>query len=435
MGTFLSLCYTTIETICLILFLDAFAEKCVERRSFKRNVILSIFIVCLISLFLPSIIGRNQALKILVVLFSETIISKRLYADISTVVLCFFVSIEYLLSYCLSFTVGMICSAVCGMNGEEFLSSRLRVVVYGIIAYSLQLFLAVMFRKIMHQRKSKQNRQHLGMSQIALYWLFPCASFVMLGVLLYITTGKDVSESIIAFTCGLIIAANVAIVFLLERMERAMEREQQLFSLGQQLEVQAKSMESASKLFSDQRKKVHDFRSHLNTLQGLLQNHEYESAENYLKSASKQQTERLFLVNTHHTILDALFNTKASEAIRQGIDIDFTVNDLSKLPFEASDMVVLLSNLLDNAIEANQQYSGDKKIHVTALFERNFLFSIRNTSNPVKIENETIQTTKHDPQWHGFGLSNVKLILEKYHGDFTMFYEDGWFQFTGEIIQ
>ena len=166
-----------------------------------------------------------------------------------------------------------------------------------------------------------------------------------------------------------------------------------------------------------------------------MQNHEYESAENYLKSVSKQQTERLFLVNTHHTILDALFNTKASEAIQQGIDIDFTVNDLSKLPFEASDMVVLLSNLLDNAIEANQQYSGDKKIHVTALFERKFLFSIRNTSNPVKIENETIQTTKPDPQRHGFGLSNVKLILEKYHGDFTMFYEDGWFQFTGEIIQ
>lgn len=34
-----------------------------------------------------------------------------------------------------------------------------------------------------------------------------------------------------------------------------MEREQQLFSLGQQLEVQVRSMESASKLFSEQRKR------------------------------------------------------------------------------------------------------------------------------------------------------------------------------------
>ena len=67
-------------------------------------------------------------------------------------------------------------------------------------------------------------------------------------------------------------------------------------------------MDSASKLFSEQRKKVHDYRSHLNTLRVLLQNHEYEQAEVYLNSVSKLQTERLFLVNTHHSILDALFN-------------------------------------------------------------------------------------------------------------------------------
>lgn len=63
---------------------------------------------------------------------------------------------------------------------------------------------------------------------------------------------------------------------------------------------------------------------------------------------------------------------KASEAIQKGIDIDFTVNDLSTLPFETSDMIVLLSNLLDNAIEANQVYCGDKKIHVIALWEKSF---------------------------------------------------------------
>lgn len=118
------------------------------------------------------------------------------------------------------------------------------------------------------------------------------------------------------------------------------------------------------------------------------------------------------MVNTHHSILDALFNTKASEAIQEGIEIDFRVNDLSMLPFEAADMVVLLSNLLDNAIEANRSYCGSKKIHVIALWKKSFLFSIRNTSNPVRIENNTIQTTKPDPQLHGFGLSNVKLILE-----------------------
>lgn len=125
---------------------------------------------------------------------------------------------------------------------------------------------------------------------------------------------------------------------------------------------------------------------------------------------------------------------KAAEATRKKINIDFEVNDLSKLPFDASDMVVLLSNLLDNAIEACQQYEKeDKTIHVTAIAQQAFFISIRNTSKPVVILNDSIPTTKPEPQLHGFGLVNIHLILEKYHGEHTMFYENGWFQFTADI--
>lgn len=55
-------------------------------------------------------------------------------------------------------------------------------------------------------------------------------------------------------------------------------------------------------------------------------------------------------------------------------------------------------------------------------------YCIRNTSNPVVILNDSIPTTKPEPQLHGFGLVNIHLILEKYHGEHTMFYENGWFQ-------
>lgn len=65
--------------------------------------------------------------------------------------------------------------------------------------------------------------------------------------------------------------------------------------------------------------------------------------------------------------------------------------------------------------------------------ETELLFSVRNTSAPVKIHDGNIRTTKSNPALHGFGLSNIKLILNKYAADFIMDYADGWFQFTGEI--
>ena len=217
------------------------------------------------------------------------------------------------------------------------------------------------------------------------------------------------------------------------RMEKTVENQERVLALEQQLQFQAKNMEAASQLYTAQRHKVHDFQAHLNTLQDLLQNQEYDAAEQYLNSVSKEQTDRSFLVNSHHAILDALFNTKATEAIQKGIDIDFELNDLSALPFDVSDMVVLFSNLLDNAIEACEKIEGDRVIRVSAVLKQSFLFSVRNTTLPVEIKNDTIQTTKPNASLHGFGLSNIKLILNKYHADFVMDYEDGWFQFTGEI--
>lgn len=238
---------------------------------------------------------------------------------------------------------------------------------------------------------------------------------------------------VIAAACGLIFAANVAVLYLLERMEKTVENQERVLALEQQLQFQAKNMEAASQLYTAQRHKVHDFRAHLNTLQGLLQNQEYDAAEQYLNSVTQEQTDRLFLVNSHHAILDALFNTKATEAIQKGIDIDFELNDLSALPFDVSDMVVLFSNLLDNAIEACEKINSNRVIRVSAVLKQSFLFSIRNTTLPVEIKNDTIKTTKPNAHLHGFGLSNIKLILNKYHADFVMDYEDGWFQFTGEI--
>ena len=433
LGDFLSFLYTVVDSLSLILFLDAFAERRWSDRKFTIGVgcfvALNFWILKVPLIFFH----RNQAIKIGMILLSYTFSARVLYTKISSKLLLLLVGVEYLITYSLSFGLGMLGAFVCGMDGESFRSSFPLMIVYGIINYSTELFLAYLFRKLMKQKNLPRARNRLNESQLGFYFLFPCTSFFMLGILLYITTGKPVGEGVIAFTCGLILAANAALLYLLDRMERAIETKENLLALGQQLQLQAKNMEAASRLYAEQRHKVHDFRAHLNTVQSLLLNQEYEAAEQYLRSVTTMQTDRLFLVNSHHAILDALFNTKATEAIKKGISIDFEVNDLSALPLDVSDMVVLFANLLDNATEACEKLESEKTIHVSAVLRQSFFFSVRNTSAPVKIHDGNIRTTKSNPALHGFGLSNIKLILNKYAADFIMDYADGWFQFTGEI--
>ena len=432
MGDLLSFLYTVVDTLSLIFFLDAFAQRRWDNWKFTLGI------GCLVALNfwilqVPLVFfGRDQAVKIGMILLSYTLSARALYREISSGMLLLLVSIEYLITYCLSFGLGMAGAFICGMDGATFQTSFPLMISYGVINYSTELFLAYTFRKLMRKRGLRKLNKLTGVRS-GLYFLFPGTSFVILVLLLYMTTGKNASEMVIAAACGLIFAANVAVLYLLERMEKTVENQERVLALEQQLQFQAKNMEAASQLYTAQRYKVHDFRAHLNTLQGLLQNQEYDAAEQYLNSVAKEQTDRLFLVNSHHAILDALFNTKATEAIQKGIDIDFELNDLSALPFDVSDMVVLFSNLLDNAIEACEKIDGDRAIRVSAVLKQSFLFSVRNTALPVEIKNDAIQTTKPNANLHGFGLSNIKLILNKYHADFVMDYEDGWFQFTGEI--
>ena len=132
--------------------------------------------------------------------------------------------------------------------------------------------------------------------------------------------------------------------------------------------------------------------------------------------------------------MDALLNQKAYAAKANDIAIHMEVNDLSKLALNAVDMTAMLGNLMDNAIEACIAHKVDKQIEVKVLLGEQFYFSIRNTCNPVKIVDDRIRTTKPDASLHGFGLSNVKTIIQKYKGNYAMEYEDGWFLFVGEIL-
>jgi hypothetical protein len=59
--------------------------------------------------------------------------------------------------------------------------------------------------------------------------------------------------------------------------------------------------------------------------------------------------------------------------------------------------------------------------------------SIRNTSLPVTIIDDIIQTSKLPKQDHGYGLSIIRHILKQHNAEYTFTYDDGWFHFVAEI--
>jgi sensor histidine kinase YesM len=424
----LSLLYTFAECFSFVLLWDGFSTRRWQRKTFWLAFALW-YMATYSILNIQSFIFPSGVVHIFVSLALYLAGSYLLYRVKNKLYFSILCLLGYLILYGVSFGCGMLGATICGMTGEEFRATKLPLTITTILTY-LMVFMVVL---VIRQLPRTGSQMHLKKSQLFLSFIFPASSLLFLITLLLITTDHSLSTRFVAFCLFLILASNMVILLLLNWMAQTTQSREQELALTQTIKYQSENMEALGAAYADQRKLTHDFYTHLELLNGLLSAGNMEDAVAYLQTLRAQQTTRALLVNSHHAVLDALLNQKAYTARQHGIDISFEVNDLSGLPFEPADMIVILANLLDNAIEACDRYAGKKRIEVKVLLGSTFFFSVRNTCDPVKITNNEIQTTKPNPAMHGFGLKNVKTLLQKYQGDSVMLYENSWFQFTGEI--
>ena len=267
-------------------------------------------------------------------------------------------------------------------------------------------------------------------TQLVLLCLFPLASIYMM--ILMMELGPEHQQQVM-FSCILLLAATLAMLFVLDLLERQAQDHEENTLLRQQLNMELEQAAALDQAYAQQRAAAHDYNRHLNLLQELLTTHQEEEALRYLEQLQKNHSPRLMAVRTGHSILDALLNQKVTAARAKHIDLEITVNDLSGVRVNNEFLVVLLSNLIDNAIEACCKLDGEREIQLMLLLEDERLFcSVRNPSLPVDLRNGLPATTKQGAN-HGYGLKNVARILALYHTKPAITYENGWFQVAWDL--
>ncbi len=101
----------------------------------------------------------------------------------------------------------------------------------------------------------------------------------------------------------------------------------------------------------------------------------------------------------------------------------FRVGDMSGMRLDEEETVILLSNLLDNAIHECVKVvrAGHKAVINIKLVQENgkLIFSVKNpVAEKVQIKDGIV--LDFDGEMHGVGLMNVKAVVDKYGGDFAI---------------
>lgn len=415
--------WTLMELFAITLFANAFMQKNPNK---KRRIISFLLIWVLGSTCIN--LGVNGAMRIalnigitfglLSMLFWDTW-PRRLLCTVVLWISLGVIDTAVLYGFC----------AVLQISYEEFVWQKLLYVTVATFAKLFEIFLAYILWRI---------RKRIAFQQIDHRWLllsvlFPVTSLIM-AVIVFASfrDSNDFSIGAVIFTFVLAVS-NIAILYLIRIMEVRSQKEVQLLLMNQQMQIQTKNIQALEKSYRAQRTASHEFMHQMQTISGLLEDNQLQAARDYVLDIQKTHSSRTLAVNTHHPILDAVFNHKYQLACEQGIDMHFLVNDLSQISIGTDELVIVFSNLLDNALEACMRRADNRRIECRIEADMHLFISIRNTSLPVKIINNRIETSKMPKTNHGFGLPNICRILDSLGAEYAFNYSDDWFHFVAEI--
>lgn len=346
-----------------------------------------------------------------------------------------FISIAmYAIFSAFAYSIEFAVMSIFSLQRQEFVYNKVLYTVTALIGTGCMLLFAKLAGRFYTQKNvCNQNRNWTLITTI-----FPMASVFILLLLYAMISGHEL-RSIFAVLClGIVAAANIIVLLLIDKLKQSTQEHELLVAISERERQQKESVAALSAAYEAQRKLTHDFREHLTVLSDLLRSNQIVEAAKYISQLQEKHTERMLLVNTHNATIDAILNQKGYKAKNSHIEMRFEVNDLSGIHIHPTDCTVVLGNLLDNAIEACRKLPENERwIQVSII--RNSLpnsqigsvyISVLNPSTAVKIVNQNIETTKQNASFHGFGLRNVKTILEKYGAEYDMAYENGMFAFS-----
>lgn len=182
------------------------------------------------------------------------------------------------------------------------------------------------------------------------------------------------------------------------------------------------------------RKLRHDMNNHFSVIRSLVHSGNQTEAEQYLEKLEERITadSRIFCQNS---IINAVLNAKYNLAVEHEIDCFFHIGLKKLLSIDAISLCCLFANTLDNAVEASLKISDpqDRHISVKARVTENGYFSyeiVNAKNNAVLKKNGTFCSDKTDRASHGFGLANVREVVERYSGTLDISYTEDTFSVT-----
>ena len=195
--------------------------------------------------------------------------------------------------------------------------------------------------------------------------------------------------------------------------------------LKQQIDSQLSHYKKREDLNTEIRGFRHDFNNHVKCLESMMTMEKYDDAKAYLEKLTGMMPSAEFLFRTGNYVADAIL----TEIQEENKNITVKFSGVIPQSIDNADLCIVLSNAMNNAAEACGALSGNSTVSVYGNCQQGvFVLIVKNpTLQKGYAKNARHKTSKRDKIAHGFGLSNIQLVVKKYGGTMHTLLEDGMF--------
>ncbi len=257
---------------------------------------------------------------------------------------------------------------------------------------------------------------------------------VMLGAIIFV---PEISTSYRLLLTLTIVASLVIIWGAVVDIREALQTRRLLT----QLDDMDDTIDAMSQFNNTLRAQRHDFLNHLQVVYSLIEMEEYQEANEYIEQVYGRITSVSRTMKTAIPAVNALLQVKTAACEKAGVPVEVSITskweDLEAV-MPDWEMCKVLSNLIDNAIDAMESLPADKRRLAISLAEnvKQYTFLVENTGEkiPEDIREHIFVpgfTTKGEG--HGMGLHIVRRTLKERGGDIALHSDENRTAFSGYV--
>ena len=258
---------------------------------------------------------------------------------------------------------------------------------------------------------------------------------LVVGMVLYVLLVPHAELDTVMAKYILVIAASVVVWGAVVDIREALSTRRLLGQLDD-MDSTIEAMESLNNTLRAQR---HDFLNHLQVVYSLMEMEEYGEANAYIEKVYGAITAVSRVMKTANPAINALLQVKLAACEKAGVQAEVNIQSAWKdLPVPGWEMCKVLSNLIDNALDALEEVEPvGRRLRITLTEDlRSYRFSVANTGPMIPLKSQKAIfgagiTTK--AAGHGMGLFIVKKTLNDRGGDIDVTSSPELTEFSGWV--